>query len=68
MPQLLNCLQNSKDEAQIFGYDKCSKVWNTFLFLFSNKMLVIRAKSHILFVRLVNRKDLDQTTPTSTLV
>ena len=34
---------------------------NTFLFLFSNKMLVIRAGIHQMFVRIANREDSDQT-------
>ena len=29
-----------------YGYSNCSKILNTFLFLFSNKMLVIRAGIH----------------------
>ena len=40
---------------------KCSKISNTFLFLFSNKMLVIRAGSHKMVVRIANREDPDQT-------
>ena len=32
----------------------------TFLFLFSNKMLVIRAGIHKMLVRLANREDYDQ--------
>ena len=42
-------------------YDKCSKISNTFLFLFSNKMLVIRAGTHKMLVRIANREDSDQT-------
>ena len=42
-------------------YSKCSKIVNTFLFLFSNKILVIRAESHKMFVRIANREDPDQT-------
>ena len=42
-------------------YDKCSKILNTFLFLFSNKMLVFRAGIHQMLVRIANREDPDQT-------
>ena len=42
-------------------YNKCSKVSNTFLFLFSNRMLVIGTGIHKLFVRIANREDPDQT-------
>ena len=44
-----------------FSYDKCSKISNTFLFLFSNKMLVFRAGIHKSLVRVANREDPDQT-------
>ena len=37
------------------------KVLNTFLVLFLNKMLVIRAGIHKMFVRIANREDPDQT-------
>ena len=37
-----------------------SKISNTFLFLFSNKMMVIRAGIHKLLVRIANKEDLDQ--------
>ena len=36
---------------------KCSKVLNNFLFLFSTKMLVIRAGFHKILVRIANRED-----------
>ena len=42
-------------------YGKCSKISNTFLFLFSNKMLVFRAGNHKRLVRIANRADPDQT-------
>ena len=42
-------------------YGKCSKILNTFLFLFSNKMLVFRVEIHKLLVRIANREDSDQT-------
>ena len=38
-----------------------SKILNTFLFLFSNKMLVIKAGIHKILVRIANREDPDQT-------
>ena len=43
------------------NYNKCSKISNTFLFLFSNKMLVIRAGIHKMLFRIANREDPDQT-------
>ena len=46
-----NILGNSKH------YDKWSKFFNTFLFLFSNKMLVFRAGIHKMLARIVNRED-----------
>ena len=42
-------------------YGKCSKISNTFLFLFSNKMLVFRAGIRKMLVRIANREDPDQT-------
>ena len=42
-------------------YGKCSKISNTFLFLFLNKMIVTRAGIHKLLFRLANREDPDQT-------
>ena len=36
---------------------KCSKILNTFLFLFSNKMLVFRAESQNMLVKIANRED-----------
>ena len=40
---------------------KCSKISNTFLVLFANKMLIIEAGIHKMFVRISNREDPDQT-------
>ena len=45
----------------MYGYSKCSKISSTFLFLFSNKMLIIMAGIHKMFVRIANREDPDQT-------
>ena len=42
-------------------YSKCSKTLNTFLFLFSNKMLVFRAGVLKFPVRVANRGDHDET-------
>ena len=42
-------------------YGKCSKISNTSLFLFLNKLLVIRAGIHKMPVRIANRADPDQT-------
>ena len=44
-----------------FSYGRCSKTSNTFLFLFSNKTLVIKAGTHKMLVRSANREDPDQT-------
>ena len=41
-------------------YCKCSKILNTFLCQFSNKMLVIRTGIHRMLVKIANREDLDQ--------
>ena len=38
-----------------------SKISNTFLFLFSNKMLVLRDRIHKILARIANREDPDQT-------
>ena len=38
-------------------YDKCSKISNTFFFLFSNKMLGYRAEAQKLLVRVANSED-----------
>ena len=42
-------------------YVKCSKILNTFLGLFLNKMLVIKAGIHQMLVRRAKREDADQT-------
>ena len=42
-------------------YGNCSKSLKTSLFLFSNKLLVIRDGIHKMLVRTVNRADPDQT-------
>ena len=42
-------------------YGKCSKISNTSLILFSNKMLIFRAGIHKLLVKIANREDPDQT-------
>ena len=43
------------------GIGKCSKNFNTFIFLCSNKILVNRAELHIMFARIASREDPDQT-------
>ena len=43
------------------NYGKCSKISNTFPFLFSNKLLVIRTGIHKMLVRIANREDPGQT-------
>ena len=47
--------------AHLFPYGKCSKILNTFLYLFSNKMLVFRSGIHKMLVRKENGEDPDQT-------
>ena len=47
--------------------EKYSKISNTFLCLFLNKILVIRAGIHKMFVSVANREDLDQTASWSAL-
>ena len=42
-------------------YSKCSKISNTFAFLFSNKMLAFRVGIHKMRVEMANREDPDQT-------
>ena len=42
-------------------HGKFSKISNTFLFLFSNKMLLIRTEIYKMLVRIANREDPDQT-------
>ena len=37
-------------------YSKCSKVSNIFLFLFSNKIIIIRAGIHKALIRKANRE------------
>ena len=51
------CTWNNEDSQ----YRECSKISNSFLFLFSNKNLVIRAEFHKMFVRIANTEDPDQT-------
>ena len=46
-----------------WGYSKCSKISNISLFLFSNKMMVIRAGNYTVLVRIAIREDPDQTAP-----
>ena len=51
-----------KSKYSELKYGKCFKILNTFLSLFSNKILVISAGSHKILVRIANREDPDQTT------
>ena len=41
--------------------NKCSQVLNTFLVLFSNNILVVKAVIHKMLVEIANREDHDQT-------
>ena len=40
---------------------KCSKISNTFLYLYFKEMLVIRTGIHKMHVRIANKKDPDKT-------
>ena len=42
-------------------YGKCSKNLNTFIVLFSNKMLLFKAGICKMLVKIANREDPDQT-------
>ena len=42
-------------------YGKCAKISNTFLFLFSNKIMVTRTGIHKMLVGIAKREDPDQT-------
>ena len=42
-------------------YGKCSKISKILLFLFSDKMFMIRAGTQNMHVRIANREDPDQT-------
>ena len=44
-----------------YKYGKCSKISNTFLFLFTNKMFIIKGKILEMLVRIANKEDTDQT-------
>ena len=41
---------------ELISYGKCSKIYKHFLFLFSNKLLVIRAGIYKVLVRIANRE------------
>ena len=60
---LLTCHSTGRSHAPeiVQSYGKCSKISNTFLFLFSNKMLLLTAEVHKILVRIANREDPDQT-------
>ena len=61
MKKTLKKILSTKAKYNVFmGYGKCSKILSTFLFEFSNKMLVFRAGIHKIFVRIENRGDPDQ--------
>ena len=57
----MNYIAFSNNSASIKKKGKCSKISNTFLLLFSNRMLVIKAGINEMFVRIANREDPDQT-------
>ena len=43
------------------NYFACSKISNTFLFLFASEMYVIRAGIHKMLIRIANRENANQT-------
>ena len=49
------------DSNTVKRYGKFSKISNTFPFLFSNQIMVIRAGIHKMLARIANREDPDQT-------
>ena len=51
-----------KDTEGFYVYSKCSKILNTFFYLFSNKILLIRAGNRKMFLKIANREDPDLTT------
>ena len=50
-------LTNNPENSYQCSYNKRSKVLNTFLFLFSAKILVYRDRTHKILVRTANRED-----------
>ena len=63
-PIFNKCKFFNKSNVKAAKYDKygnCSKVSNTFLFLFSSKLLVIRAGINKILVTIANMEDPDQT-------
>ena len=48
-------------ETVCWLYGKCSKIQNTFLFVFINQTLVFRAGIHKIIVRIANSENPDQT-------
>ena len=61
MNSISNVKVHFKTQSGNVNIGKCSKISNTFLSLFSNEMLVIRAGIHKMSVRIANRKEPDQT-------
>ena len=57
---LVYCL-NLHHRLGCCSYGNCSKISNTFLYLFSIKMLVFRAGIHKMLLIIANREDPDQT-------
>ena len=51
----------AKSSGERLRYVESSKFFNTFHFLFSNKMFVTRAEIHKMLVKIANREDPDQT-------
>ena len=58
---LTHNLKGTRMSKNKLTYGKCSKISNTFLILFSNKILIFRAGIHKILVRIANREDPDQT-------
>ena len=58
-PAFIGHLYDSTEMAWL-AYGKCSKIWDTFLTLLPNKMLVMKAGMHTMLVRIANREDPDR--------
>ena len=48
----------STSQAEMVSMVNCSKILNTFLFLLSTKIFVIKARIHKMLVKIANRIDL----------
>ena len=58
---MLTALIHANGLTFLICYDKCFYISKTFLFLFSNKLLIIRAGIHKILVRITNMENPNQT-------